>query len=362
EAVRRLRGAGDVEACASGAPAENGASAGACDAILQLGLAPLGVGEGGRVASAGFGEGLGPLAVVPTLPRLGGEPVEAASLAEVDLELLEKLQAAKRREKEQGATPAERAAGWDAVARHERENPYREQAAARRDEWTAVAQAQEKYREQVGQVCAKHARDVDRLAKLLALDDDVVPARQKQAYRAEMQQVYEPWAKELSACRAGGGEPDMALLAPASRRPESERPSRPATAAPDFEGEPSGEPSGDARWTAGWWVGGLGVAALGAGVVMGAVAKAQYDEASEPCPDGVCRTTADQDSAMAGRDDARTLGTAGTVVGIAGSVVGALGLTLVLTGDSSPPRAPREARVVGTVGAAGAWIGIAGEL
>jgi formylglycine-generating enzyme required for sulfatase activity len=59
EQVRHVRGSGDMAGC------EKNAKSGGCDAVLQLGLAPLPVGSGGAVAASGGGEATGGMARIP---------------------------------------------------------------------------------------------------------------------------------------------------------------------------------------------------------------------------------------------------------------------------------------------------------
>ena len=200
EGVRRLRGSGDVGSCASGAA--SGKSD--CGAVLQLGLAPLMV-SGGAVTAAGFGAGLGALSVVPTVQALqtlsGGQ-----SLAAADVDLLDALQAAKRAEKGDGS-PESKAAAWDGLARYAgKANPYKELAEKRRDDWKRVGEAETRRREQTAQVCAQHAKDEAKLAELLALDDDVVPAKQKEGYKREFAEVYAHYQSALAECAADRAE------------------------------------------------------------------------------------------------------------------------------------------------------------
>ena len=109
DSVRRLRGSGDVTA--SSAP---DAKAGECGAVLQLGLAPLMVGGGGSVTAAGFGAGLGSMAVVPTVQEMTTLPGGGQSLAAADIALLKLLQEAKRADKAQ-ASFEQRAQAWNAL-------------------------------------------------------------------------------------------------------------------------------------------------------------------------------------------------------------------------------------------------------
>jgi formylglycine-generating enzyme required for sulfatase activity len=74
EQVRHVRGSGDMAGC------EKNAKSGGCDAVLQLGLAPLPVGSGGAVTAAGHDKDLAATAVVPVAqPPSGGRTAGSAS-------------------------------------------------------------------------------------------------------------------------------------------------------------------------------------------------------------------------------------------------------------------------------------------
>lgn len=89
---------------------------------------------------------------------------------------------------------------------------------------------------------------------------------------------------------------------------------------------------------AGFPVIGVGVVAMGVGVALGFVAKARYDDAAVRCPAGSCdRTGFDE------RNDARTLGDAGTGVFIAGAGVAAVGVVLCIVGAATRSASREEA-------------------
>lgn len=110
EEVHRLRGSGDVEGCAKA-----GSSDADCGAVLQLGLSPLMLGGGGEVTAAGFGAGLGAVAVVPEVGDLQGLPGGSGGLADADVALLQLFQEAKRADKS-NAAPLEKASVWAELA------------------------------------------------------------------------------------------------------------------------------------------------------------------------------------------------------------------------------------------------------
>jgi hypothetical protein len=198
----RRGGSGDVDACKS-APKGDG-----CGAILKLGLMQL---SPGGSASAGFGAGLGPAAggvpVVQPLPELSGL---SGALGDADVKLLDLLQAAKRADKDASLGAEKKAEVWGALAAYEGKNPAKAAAEDRQAAWLKVARADAQRRDQAAKVCAEHAKDRSKLDKLLAMDDDVVPPAQKQAYRAEYEGAYAPWANVVaSGCGAlSGGATD----------------------------------------------------------------------------------------------------------------------------------------------------------
>ena len=173
-------------------------------AVLQLGLAALGVDPSGKVASAGFGQELGALTALPRVSTLSDKPLAiGGALRDPQyISLLEKLQAAKRSERDPSKKAADRAGAWDELVRQEGKNPLKEQAAARRDEWQRVADAEAKRAAQVVIVCGEHAKDGANLKRLLALDDDVVPKSQKAAYQREFSEAYVAWAADIRNCEA----------------------------------------------------------------------------------------------------------------------------------------------------------------
>lgn len=199
EQVRRLRGSGDVKVCSDGSAPD--AAKQSCNAILQLGLAPLMVGGGGSVTAAGFGEGLGALTVVPEVGEVRALEAGGSGLADVDVALLKALQEAKRADKSTMVAPFEKARAWDKLLHYPAaKNPYWELAVMRSNGWQRVAEADARRREQVAKVCAQHRKDKAKLDELLSLDEDVVSKKQKAAYQAELSQVYAPFASALTEC------------------------------------------------------------------------------------------------------------------------------------------------------------------
>jgi len=103
-----------------------------------------------------------------------------------------------------------------------------------------------------------------------------------------------------------------------------------------------------------------GTAATAVGVILGFVAKADYDDARSKCVDGCSRQS------VTDAETARSLATTGTIIGIAGAVVGLAGLATVwlappapLRTGASPPRGDRVAvgasLSAGVLGVTGRW-------
>ncbi len=179
-------------------------SANDCGALLQLGLAPL-YASGDKATTAGFGEGLGAITVVPSVSEFQGI-VATGGLADADPGLLETLQTAKRTDKDAQQSPTQRANAWDRLARYQGKNPYREMAEQRRDRWRAVAEAQAKREAELQRAWEQYQKDNAKLQGLLALDDDVVSPAQKEAYKRELAQVYAPWRAAIAAREAAARE------------------------------------------------------------------------------------------------------------------------------------------------------------
>ncbi len=194
DASKRARksGAGDVEGCRGGS-----ASGESCNAILKLGLAEL---APAGAASAGFGAGLGPVSSVPVIQPLQEFAGPAGGLSDVDVALLQLLQTAKRADKDNSLAAEKRAAAWEALEGYPGKNPYKASAEERKAAWLRVAEAEAKRREQVAKVCAEHQKDKAKLDQLLGMDNDVVPAQQKEAYRKEFARAYDPWKQDIEGC------------------------------------------------------------------------------------------------------------------------------------------------------------------
>ncbi|MBK8937630.1 MAG: hypothetical protein IPM79_08280 [Polyangiaceae bacterium] len=110
----------------------------------------------------------------------------SSSLQDVDVGFLKLLQTAKRADREADLDARTKVKAWDAVAKYEGKNgnPWRERATRRAEEWTIVAEQEDR---QKGGPCEKlklrFLSDKQKLDELLGLDDDVVSKEQKRPTR-----------------------------------------------------------------------------------------------------------------------------------------------------------------------------------
>ncbi|MBK8939083.1 MAG: hypothetical protein IPM79_16005 [Polyangiaceae bacterium] len=172
-----------------------------CGAILQLGLAPLRVVGGGKLAVGGFGKGLDPIAQVYQVRALGEiDTSGSSSLQDVDVGFLKLLQTAKRADREDDLDARTKVKAWDAVAKYEGKNgnPWRERATRRAEEWTIVAEQEDRQKEALQKLKLRFLSDKQKLDELLGLDDDVVSKEQKEAYKKEFVEVYGARKEELA--------------------------------------------------------------------------------------------------------------------------------------------------------------------
>lgn len=242
-----------------------------------------------RLLVAGFGGSLGPK---PPAPQIGSfeAVVPAGSPVQADVVFLERLQRARRAERNPAETPEERAAAWQAVAERPGENPLRAAAAGRAAEWRVYAAEMKARMDWDAAAVSVRIQDRDRLRRFLALDDGIVPPIQKAAYRAEFHTVYGEWVEAAAPVRpASASDPaagQNAVAPPAASRKAAPLQRRPNVIGPialmagggvvsliglgqiaaDQQTEdPHTTP--DPQASSGWVVVGLGSAAFVAGVV-----------------------------------------------------------------------------------------------
>ena len=160
---------------------------------------------------------------------------------------------------------------------------------------------------------------------------------------------HRPWKStvEITAARATP-QIDIPVLEPiAATRPPTGTDPRPIATTRTID-------AGKGRRRLGLIVGGVGVAGLGAGVVIGVLAKGKYDDAIDAhCPGSppVCDATG-----LAEVDDARSQGTLGTIVGGVGVAAIAAGAVLWLTAPGA-----RTVEITPAASADGAGVTVSGR-
>lgn len=159
-------------------------------------LAAIGAAATTPKAPGTFGRGLGTVTTLPTVGRLALIAPQT-SLDNVDVGLLERLQAAKRADKDPSRTYTEVVAKWDAVAQYGGAGALKPQASRRVREWNALNAAVCARRARLAKVRRKYTSDKAKLAKLLGYDDDVLSKAQKAAYRGEFDRAYASWKAAL---------------------------------------------------------------------------------------------------------------------------------------------------------------------
>ena len=185
---------GDLRACRAHGLAEGAP----CQAILALGLLPLARVDG-RPLAAGFGLGLAP--AHSPCPRctplavLAPQPARLGDLAQIDVSLLELLDAARDVDRRDTMSSAAKAAAWDSLARYSPR--YAKAATERRDEWLRHGEAEAARDHQLATLCPRYRADASKLARLAQLD--VLSADDKETYRQELDFAYAPWP-ELAKC------------------------------------------------------------------------------------------------------------------------------------------------------------------
>lgn len=148
-------------------------------------------------SSRRFALNLGP---AETVPRIGDFQAErpVMNLPEVDLELLKRLQRAKRAEAA-GKPYLELAALWRAVAAQAPDAEYQQDLDGRANDWADLNAAHCRRRAQAAVVRRQKEQDQLKLERLLAFDDNVVSSHDKRAFKAEFEAAYAPWEGLLKA-------------------------------------------------------------------------------------------------------------------------------------------------------------------
>ncbi len=152
------------------------------------------------------------------------------------------------------------------------------------------------------------------LAKVAGAPDQTASVDVKEGERKKIVLTFPP--------SAASSEPPKSVTAkPAAPGPSE--PTPPVAEAPKTAGD--GKPDGTMR-TIGLVVGGVGIAALGTGLVLGLAARSKYEDAKSARCAPVCDAEGKTET-----DDARSLGNVGTVVFVVGAVLTIGGATLWLT-------------------------------
>ena len=196
--VRRLQGAGTVEACANA-----DAAAKACDVVLQLSLKPVKRDALKTEVTTDLGEDLGAVPDVPKVGKLRPFPKLEGKIGDVDSTLLELLKNAIRTDAS-NATAAEKAKAWESLATYQPKkgtNPYRQSATERKNKWEEVHEAEKLRSQYLSLICTQHKKDRAKLKQLLDMDEELVSASEKRAYKAEFEKKYQRFKKELAECK-----------------------------------------------------------------------------------------------------------------------------------------------------------------
>lgn len=143
----------------------------------------------------------GPVALPAVPPLDPAAAVGDAGFGAVDLELLDRVQAALRLEGDEAATSSMRARAWAAVAERAR-GDRRDRAVERARQWQARAEAERARTEAARRAWDRYRADKAKLDRLLAYDDAVASAEQKAAWQAAFDSAYAPWAAEFAKMSA----------------------------------------------------------------------------------------------------------------------------------------------------------------
>lgn len=201
ENVHKLRAQGDVEACVKKPNSPD------CGAILQLGLAPLNINKGGALASAGFGDGLDPVAQLEDVSDVDLDAAQTSNLASVDVDLYELLDIAVKAEKNTTLSAERKSQAWKNLAEYRNKkgkNPLEDKALERVDAWSIRAEQEERQKVALEKLKLRYLEDKSKLNKILSMDDTVIKPEQKVAYRKEFEEVYGTRKKELAMVGIGG--------------------------------------------------------------------------------------------------------------------------------------------------------------
>lgn len=200
EEAKKLRSQGDIDVCAKTPDSPE------CGAILQLGLAPLNRNKGKTLASAGFGEGLDPVAQLEAVDALELDQTATTNLASVDVDLYELLDRAVKSEKNENLKAADRVRAWELLANYKDKNgknSLKDTADERLEAWRIREEQERRQQEALDRLKMRYLEDKTKLDRLLALGDDTIKPEQKAAYQKEFDEVYGARKKELAMVGLG---------------------------------------------------------------------------------------------------------------------------------------------------------------
>ena len=129
---------------------------------------------------------------VGAAPTLGG-------LGDLDVEMLQKYEAAKEAEGSEDKSVSEKASAWRALASYSGVSASMKMEAERRAEhWDEMARVMVKRCKQVKAVAGRYSKDKKKLVGLLNLKDSTLSKSRKDALKAEFEESYSPWISALN--------------------------------------------------------------------------------------------------------------------------------------------------------------------
>lgn len=160
------------------------------------------------VTNAKFGPAEGfELGAIPAVPPLATADV---TLVDLDLELLRKLKAARKLDRDDAAEPSAKADAWSAVAAHGAradgqpgDHPFAPAAAERAKLWTDVAEARERRAANLETLRTKFKADRASLTKMLEGADDAKRRSLEDAFVA----AYVPYEEHVASVETTTSEP-----------------------------------------------------------------------------------------------------------------------------------------------------------
>jgi formylglycine-generating enzyme required for sulfatase activity len=156
------------------------------------------LGHPGVRSNRTFGAGLPTLEDVEDMPLSAGAAPSLGGLADLDVGMLQRYEAASKAEKSGDKSAGEKAAAWRALAAYSSVTPdMRTEAQRRAAHWDGIAKAMVRRCQQTKSVAGRYAADKHKLKQLLALEDSTLPKAKKRALKAEFDEAYDPWKSAL---------------------------------------------------------------------------------------------------------------------------------------------------------------------